>query len=128
MTLATTFLGLAQGIGERALGADRDSVPFARVTIDEVFPDRPWYKMLGDINRDGFLDIVVAGASGPIVWYEYPDWKRVQITSKGWDGVNGEIGDVDGYGESYLLIGEAMGKAMVELFSKDTLQKTVVRA
>jgi len=105
MALATTLLVLAQGIGGKALSADRDSIPFTRMTIDEAPPDRPWYKMLGDINGDGFLDIVVAGASGPMVWYEYPDWKRVQIASKGWDGVNGEIGDVDRDGDNDIVMG-----------------------
>jgi hypothetical protein len=105
MALATALLVLAQGIGEKKMGVDKDSVRFTRVAIDETPPDRPWYKMLGDINGDGFLDIVVAGASGPMVWYKYPGWDKMEIASKGWDGVNGEIADVDGDGDNDIVMG-----------------------
>ncbi len=105
MALATTLLVLAQGIGEKALSADKDSVPFTRIRIDETPPDSPWSKMLGDINGDGFLDIVVAGANGPMVWYRYPGWEKIEIASKGWNGVNGEVGDVDGDGDNDIVMG-----------------------
>ena len=42
-------------------------MPITRMTIDETLPDKPWHKMLGGIDGDGFVDMVVAGASGPIV-------------------------------------------------------------
>ncbi len=44
-----------------SLGAD---VPFARVAIDNSIND-PWAKIIADIDRDGFADIVIGGQAGP---------------------------------------------------------------
>jgi hypothetical protein len=61
--------------------------------------------MLGDLDGDGQLDIIVAGAKGPLVWYRYPDWKKTEIAAGGWDGVNGEVGDLDGDGDQDIVLG-----------------------
>ena len=80
-------------------------IPFARITIDENPPERPWYKMAGDINSDGLLDIVVAGARESLVAYLAPGWRRVEIAREGWSGVNGEIADLDGDGDRDIVMG-----------------------
>jgi len=103
--LAAMLLVLALWIGARPLSADERGVPFTRVTVDEAPPAKPYYKMLGDVDGDGLLDIVVAGARGPMVWYKYPGWEKAEIAAGGWRGVNGEIGDVDGDGDQDIVMG-----------------------
>lgn len=105
MARVTAILVVLQVLGGEALSAEKESIPFVRVIVDETPPDRPWYKMLGDVDGDGFLDIVVAGATGPMIWYRYPRWKPVEIASAGWDGVNGEICDLDGDGHKDIVMG-----------------------
>lgn len=105
MALITAILVVLQALGGEARSAEKESIPFVHVIVDETPPDRPWYKMFGDVDGDGFLDIVVAGATGPMIWYRYPRWKRVEIASAGWDGVNGEIGDLDGDGHKDIVMG-----------------------
>jgi len=80
-------------------------VPCHRLTIDDAPPAKPYYKMLGDIDADGYLDIVIAGAQGPMIWYRYPDWTKHELAAGGWRGVNGEIGDGDGDGYVDITMG-----------------------
>lgn len=80
-------------------------IRFTRVTIDRSPPPRPYYKMLGDVDGDGLLDVVVGGADGPLVWYRYPKWTKTEIAAGGWRGVKGVIGDVDADGDADIVMG-----------------------
>ena len=102
-TVATAALLLAISIaGSAVRGAE---VPFTLVTVDEQPPARPYYKMVGDVSGDGFPDVVVGGAKGPLVCYAYPDWAKTQIAEGGWRGVKGAIGDVDNDGDADVVMG-----------------------
>jgi hypothetical protein len=80
-------------------------VPFERVVIDERPPTNPWYKMAGDLNGNGQLDIIVGGSQGPLVWYAWPDWQKRQIAAGGYNGVRGATGDIDRDGHIDILMG-----------------------
>ena len=82
-----------------------DEVPFVREIIDERPPDRPWFKMAGDLNGNGRPDIIVGGANGPLVWYAWPDWEKRQIAGGGWNGVRGSTGDINGNGHVDIVMG-----------------------
>lgn len=78
---------------------------FQRVEVDANPPRNPWYKILGDIDGDGRLDIIVGGQDGPLVWYAYPNWMKRQIAARGWAGVKGEAADLDGDGDTDIVMG-----------------------
>jgi len=80
-------------------------VPFEHVIIDSEGPKDPWAKITGDIDGDGFADVVIGGRQGPLVWYEYPTWSKTIIADGGYRTVDGELGDVDGDGDLDVVMG-----------------------
>lgn len=80
-------------------------IRFDRVVVDEQGPKDPWAKIFADIDGDGFVDIVIGGRTGPLVWYAYPDWSKAQVCKGGYNTVDGEAGDVDGDGDLDIVMG-----------------------
>lgn len=63
-------------------------------------------KMVGDIDGDGFKDLVVGGSPGEnLKWYRYPDWRRTQVAIPSTEfTTDAELGDVDGDGDVDIVV------------------------
>jgi hypothetical protein len=73
-SVCSCVLGLLLGIS--AIATLRAEIPFKHVIVDDDGPTDIQCKAIGDINGDGFPDLVAAGTNGTIVWYEYPKWTK----------------------------------------------------
>ncbi len=84
--------------------ATMGEIAFQHRLIDGSITD-PWAKIIADIDRDGFPDIIIGGRAGPLVWYRYPDWTKAVIAEGGYKTVDGEAGDVDGDSDLDVVMG-----------------------
>lgn len=82
-------------------------VNFKKQIIGELVNDIPpvalnAFSAIGDINNDGFVDFVLSGRSGRMVWFENPgiigEWKQHFISDVEMIECGGRIFDVDGDG------------------------------
>jgi hypothetical protein len=95
-----SILGL---IGSTCFGLEPElSTTYTHSILDRTDdrPVKPYIKIIGDINRDGKEDILVASAKGGgVVWYESPNWRRHIIEGKGSFSEAGKLSDVDRDGD-----------------------------
>ncbi len=106
---------LALGLGALRLGSAgpaaeppaKFNVPFNHVLIDEDFPAGETFhgdcKGLGDIDGDGFLDVIFAG--NRLSWYAYPGWTKTTIAqAENEFTTDMQIGDVDNDGDPDIIV------------------------
>ena len=84
--------------------ASAQDIPFTHVVIAGVPPNGPDTKTVGDIDGDGFPDVIVASSTGEgMYWYRYPDWTRYTIRPDGGWTTDMQAGDVDGDGDLDII-------------------------
>lgn len=81
-------------------------IAFEHIVIDQ---DAIGHREVGDIDRDGFNDIVAVNSEGPehsIVWYEYPNWRQHRVVNislfsdyKAYRSCDMELADIDRDGD-----------------------------
>jgi hypothetical protein len=75
------------------------SIVFRHVIVDAQNPADPHCKAAGDIDGDGYPDLLAASASGGgLHWYRYPDWTPSHKIADGSFTTDMAVGDVDGDG------------------------------
>jgi len=77
---------------------------FEPVQVDTTI-ERPYTKMIADVNQDGRHDLIVGGAAGPLVWYESSSWRKWVIAEGGYQTVSGSVGDMDNDGDLDVVMG-----------------------
>jgi FG-GAP-like repeat len=84
-----------------------NEIPFEHINVDGHPPANQWCKTVGDVNGDGFIDIISSGSNkGGMFWYEYPDWKKHTIDETGSFGVDMQVADIDADGDLDAIIPE----------------------
>ncbi|RPI43241.1 MAG: hypothetical protein EHM46_04265, partial [Bacteroidetes bacterium] len=113
------FLILFSGIWARAqetslfhTGSDTGIPGFIPVIIDPDGPEWPWGKCTGDLDNDGWMDLIIGGfRSGGLVYYVNPcrnlipesSWDRVVISEEPGFSTDIEVSDIDGDGNLDLF-------------------------
>jgi len=85
-------------------------ISFDRVIVDANGPKDPFGKTAGDIDGDGYADLVEGGlTSGGLVWYKnpknpVPSWRKYTIKEGAGFGTEHEIADIDNDGKPDLVV------------------------
>lgn len=89
----------------RAPKANRgQKIPFRHIVIDRSNPNRPHCKTVGDLDGDGYTDVLAASSAGEgLYWYVWPDWKKRRIESGSFT-TDMQVGDVDGDGDLDVIV------------------------
>ncbi len=82
------------------------TLSFAHHIIDSNNPRNPHDKAIGDINGDGFIDVLAASSSNfteGLFWYKYPSWTKYSIHF-GSFSTSMQVADIDGDGDLDAII------------------------
>jgi hypothetical protein len=105
-----TRIALLAAAAAPLLAMQAATIPFTHAVVDANNPADPHCKAVGDVNGDGFPDVIVASSSnGGMYWYEYPAWTKRAIRASGSWTTDMQAGDVDGDGDLDLILPNASG-------------------
>ena len=101
---ADTSANATSTVSPRANGGSQ--IPFQHIIVDASGVPSPACKALGDLDGDGFPDIVAASSTDStagLVWYRYPQWKKYAM-ARGIYTTEMKLADIDGDGDLDVLI------------------------
>ena len=102
ITMTPTFFFLA--LTALVVSAVAGDLLFRLVVVDRENPADPHCKAAGDIDGDGYPDLLAASASGAgLYWYQYPDWSKHRI-AEGSFTTDMAVADIDGDGHLDVII------------------------
>src|SRR5262249_14918582 len=88
-------------------------VPFDHIVIDSNFTGD--CKGVGDIDGDGFPDVIVGGSQ--LVWYRYPSWSKTVIANAASEFTTDmQVADVNGDGAPDIVVSDGSGAGNVLWF------------
>jgi type 1 glutamine amidotransferase len=75
-------------------GSAHGELSFSRIVLDAK--QSPWGKAIGDMDGDGFPDVLAGFARGGVYWYAYPTWTKHFIGNNGGDDL--QVADINNDG------------------------------
>jgi FG-GAP-like repeat len=75
-------------------GSAHGELSFSRIVLDAK--QSPWGKAIGDMDGDGFPDVLAGFACGGVYWYAYPTWTKHFIGNNGGDDL--QVADINNDG------------------------------
>ena len=103
--LALFGLWLKDGSANPYASGAVEDIGLQKVVVTASAPRDPWMKSIADLNGDGRPDLIVGGATGPLVWYRNPGWQPTTIATSASSQSGSVVGDLDRDGDPDVVVG-----------------------